>query len=104
MLLKLYIYGYLNRVQSSRRLLREQYADPEQGDHAVLDGIPDGRNHTCTNFVNSRAAQEMPVIEDLATTRTANSVSFADLTYTLYPVPHGNVMPKSINESSFDAD
>ena len=86
-----------------------------KGDLAIVDSIPDGRyriqfgfggvlDHTCANFTHSRATQEMPVVEDLVTERTANSVSFADLTYTLYSVPQGNVIPRSIDQASFDAD
>ena len=39
-LLKLYIYGYLNRVQSSRRLEREAGRGPERYDRVSLGARP----------------------------------------------------------------
>jgi hypothetical protein len=86
-----------------------------RGASAALEHLPDGRyriqfgfgddlDHTCANFADTRGSQEMPRIEDLVTTRNEESVTFASLTYTLFPVPRGNIRPRSIARAAFDAD
>jgi transposase len=60
-MLKLYIYGYLNRVQSSRRLERAHARDEHRRYQTVPRGDPGMRSVSCcTRFVTVHLAQRGP--------------------------------------------
>jgi hypothetical protein len=81
---------------------------------ASYTNIPDGRYRIqyaigadlradCKSFITVSALGQFPDVEDLFTSTTNTSIIKHQLSYTLYPVPGGNVRPQALDLSSFDA-
>lgn len=104
------------RSLSSRKLLTAFYVG--DSDTARLSGLPDG-NYTiqyalgnqlaadCLTFQNLRGASQFPEPEYLTAQHTAAAngewVQWSHISYTLYPVPAGNVHPSAIDAATFNA-
>jgi hypothetical protein len=58
----------------------------------------------CKTFIRPFVIEEFPGNQEFATTRTEAGITIDKLTFTLYPVPFGNIVPRSIDLKQFDAD
>lgn len=62
----------------------------------------------CKTFIRPLAAKEFPGDQALVTTRTTTQdmieIDRQELTFTLYSVPSGNIIPRSIDLNDFDAE
>jgi hypothetical protein len=58
----------------------------------------------CKAFIRPLAVKEFPGNEVLVTTRTQTEVIRQELTFTLYAVPSGTIVPRSIDLKEFDAE
>jgi hypothetical protein len=57
----------------------------------------------CKSFIRISALAQFPQ-ETLSTSFTATEIVRQTLSYTLYPVPNGNVRPQSLDVTAFDAE
>ncbi len=58
----------------------------------------------CESFVRVMSASQFPDIENLSTEYIARGIVKKRLSYTLYPIAHGNVVPRAIDLAAFNAE
>ncbi len=86
-----------------------------QSSLASLKGIPDGTyriqfafgdalNRSCQNFVSLTGASEFPASERLYAEKTADHLSTAVVSFTLFPVSKGNVRADPMDTLAFESD
>ena len=74
------------------------------GAYRVQFAFGDELQSDCRSFVHAESAGQFPGVEELRTEFTPTQIIRSQLSYTLYPVPNGNVRPETIDISKFDAD
>jgi hypothetical protein len=58
----------------------------------------------CQSFVRTLSASTFPDAKNLTTEFSARGIIKRSLSYTLYPVSHGNVQPRAIDLAAFNAE
>jgi hypothetical protein len=81
-----------------------EMTDIPDGDYRIQFAFGTALDERCRNFLDLVHAQEFPGRKVLRTRRTGNQIETAELSYTLYAVPSGNVHPTAIASADFNAD
>jgi hypothetical protein len=74
------------------------------GNYLVQYAFGDKLAKGCRAFINTTSAAQFPNIETMTANPTPTGVTFTSVSFTLYTVPTGNVIPQSINPKDFDAE
>jgi hypothetical protein len=86
-----------------------------KGSMAAITNVPDGAYRIqyalggnlgidCQSFARVMSASQFPEIETLTTNYTTSRYYKQRLSYTLFPVPHGNVRPLPLDIAAFNAE
>lgn len=78
------------------------YNNIPDGTYRIQYAIGDDLRADCKSFVKISGLGQFPEPDTLSTTLTPTQVITQRLSYTLYPVPGGNVRPQAIDPSDFN--
>lgn len=79
------------------------YTNIPDGAYRIQYAIGDDLHVDCKSFIHISALGQFPQ-QTLSTSFTATEIVRHELGYTLYPVPHGNVRPETLDLAAFNAE